>query len=121
MTIFKNKLGDEISLEDLYREIYINSVEKRTQIKSTFDTVSNLIKDLPSAVNLLPEVTKLQQVAVNNDDQLIKLAAIIAKTVAKLPASTSSNDGYELTDEERQQLFAAAKESYEQNIPGTGK
>lgn len=116
MALFK--VGNRnIEFEDLLKEIYMNSADRREKINSTFKTVSDFIKDLPSAVNLLPEVTKLQQVGVSNDDALIKLALVISKQMSK--KSDDDTGDFVLTAAERKQLDDLARQTTE--IPGGSK
>ena len=61
----------------------------------------------------MPEVTKLQQVGVNTDNQLIKLAAIVTKA-QKGGGQNFDTDGFEMTAEERKHIMELANQS----IPG---
>jgi hypothetical protein len=103
--MIKDENGKDLDLSTLMTEVYHNSKQRKKEIADLFQNVSDMITDVQTAVNLLSDATKLQQVAVNNDDTLVKLAVIMNKAQTK---SKSDNDEYEITDEERRQLFKAA-------------
>lgn len=119
MALFKvgNK---DYELEDLFKDIYNNSVNRKDKLEQTLEVVKPFITDVRSALQLLPEITKLQQVSVNNDDHLLKLASIVTKGLNS-KKSKDDDDGFGISDEERKELLALAKASAEQNIPGNSK
>lgn len=123
MQIFK--IGNkDFTLEDLYKEIYNNSIERKLKIEGTFDTVKPFVTDIQSALQLLPEITNLQKVAVTNDDQLIKLAMILQKVQASVNKKQNKQQtgelDFDLTDEEKEQIYALGKRAVE-GIPGDSK
>ena len=123
MQIFK--IGNkDFTLEDLYKEIYNNSIERKLKIEGTFDTVKPFVTDIQSALQLLPEITNLQKVAVTNDDQLIKLAMILQRVQAsankKQTKQQTDELDFDLTDEEKEEIYALGKRAVE-GIPGDSK
>ena len=78
-SVFTTKDGEDVSFEDILSKIYDNSVEKQKHMVDTVNHVKPMIQTLQDAVTLLPILTQLQKVSVENDDALIKLAAIIQK------------------------------------------
>ena len=66
-----------------------------------------LVQSLGDATVVVPLIKEYMEISVKNDDQLIKMAAI----VQRLSTSTSQNgDGGLLTDEEMSQLMDVAEE-----------
>lgn len=97
--IFKGK-----TFSDLCKDIYINSQNTRNQIDVLISEVRQHVTDVNSALTLIPLIKEFLDVTVKNDDQLVKLAAIVQRIVTK-PASTDDG-GFQLTESERKQLMA---------------
>ena len=119
MALFK-VANKDYELEDLFKDIYNNSIDRKIKLEQTLDTIKPFVTDVRSALQLLPEITKLQQVSVNNDDHLLKLASIAMKSLNP-KASKTETDEFGISDEERKELLALAKAAAEQNIPGNSK
>jgi hypothetical protein len=107
--LFKKTTGEEVSFEDLLRKIYENSEERHAQIIATADHVTSKINEPADAMALMPSLIELQKVAVKNDDQLINMASIIQRTMAK--SSKSEDEGFNISAEDRRALLEAAKRS----------
>jgi hypothetical protein len=97
--IFKGK-----KFSDLCKDIYMNSQNTRNQIDVLISEVRTHVTDVNSALTLIPLIKEFLDVTVKNDDQLVKLAAIVQRIVTK--PSAAGGDGFILTDEERKQLLA---------------
>jgi hypothetical protein len=113
------KVGNPIDLQSLLGEIYINSVSRKEKLDALLKTTTEFVTDISAAVNLLPEITKLQQVAINNDDALVKLAALVVKSTAK--KSDNEDSMFELSNDEFKQLMSKAKQVVEHHAPSESK
>lgn len=92
---------------DILKDIDSRSKEKEKEIKELIKTLSTKVTDTQSAIMLVPLIATYLTVSVKNDEQLVKLAAIVQK------ALTNSSDGtseYGMTDAEKQQLLDSVKE-----------
>lgn len=72
--IFKGK-----TLSDLFGEIYDNSKETKTQVKSLISELKPLIENIGDATLIVPMIKEYMEIGVKNDDALIKLATIIQR------------------------------------------
>ena len=100
-------LFDDKSFSDLLKEIHKNQSKKSKQLASLIAELRPLITNLGDATVVVPLIKEYMEISVKNDDQLIKMAAI----VQRLSTSTSQNgDGGLLTDEEMNQLMDVAEE-----------
>lgn len=115
VVLFKNDEGAEITLEHLFKKIYEVHEEKNKNILASADHLKGLIVTLQDAVVIMPSLVALQQTAVNNDEKLVKLAALVQKMVGK-QKDTSPVDGYIMSKEEREELL----KNYNTR-PGTAK
>ena len=100
-------LFDDKSFSDLLKEIHKNQTKKSKQLASLIAELRPLITSLGDATVVVPLIKEYMEISVKNDDQLIKMAAI----VQRLSTSTAQNgDGGLLTDEEMNQLMDVAEE-----------
>ena len=100
-------LFDDKSFSDLLKEIHGNQKKKAKQLASLIAELRPLVQSLGDATVVVPLIKEYIEISVKNDDQLIKMAAI----VQRLSTSTSQNgDGGLLTSEEMDQLMDVAEE-----------
>ena len=100
-------LFDDKSFSDLLKEIHKNQSKKSKQLASLIAELRPLITNLGDATVVVPLIKEYMEISVKNDDQLIKMAAI----VQRLSTGTSTTgDGGMLTEEEIQQLQDVAEE-----------
>ena len=98
---------DDKSFSDLLKEIHNNQKKKAKQLASLIAELRPLVQSLGDATVVVPLIKEYMEISVKNDDQLIKMAAI----VQRLSTSTSQNgDGGLLTEEEMSQLMNVADE-----------
>ena len=100
-------LFDDKSFSDLLKEIHKNQSKKSKQLASLIAELRPLITNLGDATVVVPLIKEYMEISVKNDDQLIKMAAI----VQRLSTGTSNTgDGGMLTEEEMEQLQSVAEE-----------
>ena len=98
---------DDKSFSDLLKEIHGNQKKKAKQLASLIAELRPLVQSLGDATVVVPLIKEYMEISVKNDDQLIKMAAI----VQRLSTGTSlSGDGGLLTEEEMSQLMDVAEE-----------
>ena len=98
---------DDKSFSDILKEIHKNQSKKAKQLASLIAELRPLITNLGDATVVVPLIKEYMEISVKNDDQLIKMAAI----VQRLSTGTSTTgDGGMLTEEEIQQLQDVAEE-----------
>ena len=100
--IFEDK-----SFSDLLKEIHKNQSKKSKQLASLIAELRPLITSLGDATVVVPLIKEYMEISVKNDDQLIKMAAIVQRLST---GTTSTGDGGMLTEEEMQQLQDVAEE-----------
>lgn len=95
--IFKDKTFSSL-LEDIYK----NANRKEKEIKSLIDQLKPMIQEPGDAMMLVPLLKEYMEIAVKNDDALIKMAGIVQRAMASTP---SDNDGGMLSDKDKELLF----------------
>jgi len=98
------------TFDKLLKQIHDNSNEKSDQIANLIKKLTEFIKSPDDAALLVPLVAEYLEVGVKNDEQLIKLAGIIQRFV-KTTSTTVEDNSYGLTDDERAEILANAKDS----------
>ena len=97
------------SLSDLFKVIYDNTKENKKQLEVLMKEVVGFIKDGDTAVQIIPMLKEYLEINVKNDDQLVKIAAIVQRMVAA-EAKGGSEDEFGLSDKEKEQLMSAVEE-----------
>ena len=100
-------LFDDKSFSDLLKEIHGNQKKKAKQLASLIAELRPLVQSLGDATVVVPLIKEYMEISVKNDDQLIKMAAIVQRLST---STTSSGDGGLLTAEEMNQLMDVAEE-----------
>ena len=97
------------SLSDLFKDIYDNTKTNKKQLEVLMKEVTSFIKDGDTAVQIIPMLKEYLEINVKNDDQLVKVAAIVQRMVAN---ESKANDASEfgLTDAEKEQLMSAVED-----------
>lgn len=95
------------SLGSLFSDIVENSDQKRNQLDMLVGDIRSMIKTPDTAIMLVPLLKDYLDTGIKNDEQLIKLAAIVQRLIsAQAAAEGESAGGFGLTDEEKRQLMA---------------
>ena len=98
---------DDTSFSDLLKEIHGNQKKKAKQLASLIAELRPLVQSLGDATVVVPLIKEYMEISVKNDDQLIKMAAI----VQRLSTGTAlTGDSGLLTAEEMDQLMDVAEE-----------
>ncbi len=95
------------SLSDLFEEIYNNSKETKTQVKSLIGELKPLIENIGDATLLVPMIKEYMEIG-KNDEHLIKLATVIQRIEAA-QAKGSDNEIFDFS--ELQDLLEAQEDT----------
>ena len=98
---------DDKSFSDLWKEIHGNQKKKATQLASLIAELRPLVQSLGDATVVVPLIKEYMEISVKNDEQLIKMAAIVQRLSS---GTANSGDGGLLTTEEMEQLMNVAEE-----------
>jgi hypothetical protein len=105
--------NDEIfkgtSFADLMSDVYHNSKKKDRQINQLIAQLQPLIRNASDATVIVPLIKEYLDVAVKNDDHLVKLTAIVQRFIST-KQTIAGADGL-LSEEEKQQLMKIAEKT----------
>ena len=99
--IFKGK-----SLNDIFADIYNKSTEKDRQIKMLIGELRPLIQNIGDATVIVPLIKEYMEVAIRNDDAIVKMAAIVQRLIGSTSRSAEGGGSTLLTEEEKKQLLS---------------
>ncbi len=100
--LFKGK-----SFSDIMADIYNNSKKKDRQLKLLIAQLEPLVKNINDATVVVPLIKEYMEVSVRNDEQIVKLAAIVQRMMKD--ANSEDGGGLGLSEEEKKQLLENAK------------
>ncbi len=98
------------SLSGLFKDIYENTKTNKTQLEVLMKEVVGFIKDGDTAVQIIPMLKEYLEINVKNDDQLVKVAAIVQRIIAA-ESKGSSEDEFGLSEAEKEQLMGAIEDA----------
>ena len=101
--LFKGK-----SFSDIMADIYNNSKKKDRQLKLLIAQLEPLVKNINDATVVVPLIKEYMEVSVRNDEQIVKLAAIVQRMMKDVN-SDEVGGGLGLSEEEKKQLLENAK------------
>jgi len=100
--IFKGK-----TLNDIFSDIYKKSNEKDRQIKMLIGELRPLIKNVGDATVIVPLIKEYMDVAVKNDDHIIKLASIVQRLISTHQRNAAiGGENSLISEEEKKQLLS---------------
>lgn len=97
------------TFSSLAKDIYFNSTRKSDQINQLIKDLRTMIKDAGSATVIAPMIKDYIDVSIKNDDQLVKLSAVLQRLLSNSSTSDESAGGYALSDLEKEQLLDSVK------------
>ena len=95
------------SFADLMSDVYHNSKKKDRQINQLISQLQPLIKSAADATVIVPLIKEYLDVAVRNDDHLVKLTAIVQRFIST--KQTIEGGDSLLSEEEKNQLLKIAE------------
>ena len=103
------KISGDKNFSDLSKEIYDNSVLKKTQIELLVQEVHGYIQGIEDIAIVGPILKELLDVGVKNDDNLLKLATVIQRIMNK--QADAVDDASLLSDAEKEELMNSLEDA----------
>ena len=104
------EIFDGKTFQDLTKDIYENSKNKKLQIDLLIQEIHGMITTIDDAVAVAPIIKEYMEVAVKNDEHLVKLAGVLQRIIAK--ANTGADDESSLLSEsEKEELMITLQET----------
>ena len=88
---------------ELTKDIYQNSKLKKTQLDLLIQEAHGYINTVEDLVVVMPVIKELMEVAVKNDEHLVKLAGVVQRIMTR--STGVSDEGSLLSDSEKEDLL----------------
>jgi hypothetical protein len=95
-------------------DVYHNSKKKDRQINQLISQLQPLIRTASDATIIVPLIKEYLDVAVKNDDHLVKLTAIVQRYISTQQTITGENSL--LSEDEKTQLLKIAEDEFEEEL-----
>ena len=92
----------------LLEDIYVTSKKKEQQINALIRELKPMIKNIGDATVVVPLIKEYMEVAVKNDEHLVKMASVVQRAMSRTGGEPSDKDL--LTKEEKKQLIDSINE-----------
>ena len=102
--IFKGK-----TFQDLTKDIYDNTVNKKKQIDLLISEIHGFITTIDDVVLVAPIIREYMEVAVKNDEHLVKLAGVLQRIISK--SQGDSDETMLLSDAEKEELMGTLQDT----------
>lgn len=103
------------TFSSLARDIYSNSSHKREQINQIIKDLHTMVKDVGSATVVAPMIKDYLDVGVKNDDQLIKLSAVLQRVINTGSTESDFSSGG-LSDAEKEDLLNSVRDELSETV-----
>ena len=104
----KDEIFEGKSFQDLTKDIYKNTTDRKKQIDLLISEIHGFITTIDDVVMVAPFIKEYMDVAVKNDEHLVKLAGVIQRIIAK--SSGGDEESFLLSDAEKEDLINALQE-----------
>jgi hypothetical protein len=104
MDNFDMEIYEGKTFRDLCRDILTRADAKKNQMDMLYSDMRAHIKDASSALNFVPQLKGLIETGIKNDEQLVKLAAILQR-LQSTQIEVTGGEGVGLSEEDKAQLF----------------
>ena len=104
----KDEIFEGKSFQDLTKDIYKNTTDRKLQIDLLIQEIHGFIQTIDDVVMVAPIIKEYMDVAVKNDEHLVKLAGVIQRIIAK--SSGGDEESFLLSESEKEDLISALQE-----------
>ena len=104
----KDEIFEGKSFQDLTKDIYKNTTDRKKQIDLLISEIHGFIQTIDDVVMVAPIIKEYMDVAVKNDEHLVKLAGVLQRILAK--STGGDEESFLLSDQEKEDLISALQE-----------
>tara|TARA_R100000005_G_C4990203_1_gene197700 strand:- start:805 stop:1206 length:402 start_codon:yes stop_codon:yes gene_type:complete len=105
MSTTKDEIFEGKSFSDLTKDIYKNTSDRKKQIDLLISEIHGFITTIDDVVMIAPIIKEYMDIAVKNDEQLVKLAGVLQRIISK--STGGDEESMLLSDQEKQDLIDA--------------
>ena len=98
-----NEIFEGKTFQDLTKDIYENSQKKKLQIDLLISEIHGFITTIDDVVMVAPIIKEYMDVAIKNDEHLVKLAGVLQRIISK--SQGENDESMLLTEAEKEELM----------------
>jgi hypothetical protein len=98
------EIYDGKTFSEICKEVVLRSTSKKDQLDTLVSDIRKQIKQPNDILVFIPRIKELLEIGVKNDEQLIKLAAVVQR-LESTQIEASGGDPTGLTEDEKDQLM----------------
>jgi esterase/lipase len=98
------ELFDDKSISDVFKDIYKNAANTRSNAKGMIDQMKPFVKNIESAVVIGPLIREYMEIVIRSDEHLIKLADSAIRLIKEGKIASTEGPGF-LSEKEKKQLL----------------
>lgn len=103
-----NEIFEGKTFQDLTKDIYQNTVNKKKQIDLLISEIHGFITTIDDVVMVAPIIKEYMEVSVKNDEHLVKLAGVLQRIISK--SQGDSDETMLLSDSEKEELMGTLQD-----------
>ena len=107
----KNEIFEGKTFQDLTRDIYENTTNKKKQIDLLISEIHGFITTIDDVVMVAPIIKEYMEVSVKNDEHLVKLAGVLQRIISK--SSGADEESMLLSEHEKDELMSTLQDTVE--------
>ena len=96
------------TFQDLTKDIYENTVNKKKQIDLLISEIHGFITTIDDVILVAPIIKEYMEVAVKNDEHLVKLAGVLQRIISK--SQGDHDETALLSDSEKEELIGTLQD-----------
>ena len=97
------------TFQDLTKDIYENSQKKKLQIDLLIQEIHGFITTIDDVVMVAPIIKEYMDVAIKNDEHLVKLAGVLQRIISK--SQGENDESMLLTESEKEELMGTLQDT----------
>ena len=105
----KNEIFKGKTFQDLTRDIYENTQKKKIQIDLLISEIHGFITTIDDVVMVAPIIKEYMDVAIKNDEHLVKLAGVLQRIISK--SQGDDDESMLLSDAEKEELMGTLQDT----------
>ena len=104
----KDDIFEGKTFQDLTHDIYKNTSDRKKQIDLLISEIHGFITTIDDVVLVAPIIKEYMDVAVKNDEHLVKLAGVLQRIISK--SQGDSDETMLLSDSEKEELMGTLQD-----------
>ena len=108
----KDEIFEGKSFKDLTKDIYKNTKDRKVQIDLLISEIHGFITTIDDVIMIAPIIKEYMDIAVKNDEQLVKLAGVLQRIISK--STVGDEESLLLSDSEKEDLINALQSDVEE-------